>query len=133
LDKRGDDALTDLLRSWGSTPPELLDNSDFLDIVLPILRADLLLCDQYADKTGKIQTPLTALAGEDDTTAPVRDVDAWSKCSTQWRGLQTLPGGHLFIHTAQSAAIEAVTAEDRRATRAVVPESIAENIASPIG
>jgi pimeloyl-ACP methyl ester carboxylesterase len=51
--------LAGLLRSWGGTPPELLQDEEFLGLVLPPFRADLLLCDTYRYRPGTpLDTPL---------------------------------------------------------------------------
>jgi surfactin synthase thioesterase subunit len=109
-DELSDAALVGLLTSWGGTPPELLHDRAFLAVALPVLREDLLLYDQYQDRPGRVRTPLMALAGSADTTAPPAEVGAWSSYTSDWRGLRVLPGGHFFIHTAQRAVIDAVIA-----------------------
>jgi surfactin synthase thioesterase subunit len=109
-DERTDEALVGLLRSWGGTPPELLEDRAFLHAALPVLRADLLLYDQYRDRPGRVRTPLMALAGGTDTTAPAAEVGAWSSYAGDWRGLRIIPGGHFFIYTAQRAVIDAIVA-----------------------
>jgi surfactin synthase thioesterase subunit len=109
-DERSDAALVGLLTSWGGTPPELLHDPAFLAATLPVLREDLLLYDQYQDRPGRVRTPLMALAGSADTTAPPAAVGAWSSYTSDWRGLRVLPGGHFFIYTAQRAVIDAIIA-----------------------
>ena len=60
---RGDAELTGLLRSWGGTPPGLLEDEEFLGLVLPPFRADLLLCDAYRYRPGpRLHAPLTLLS-----------------------------------------------------------------------
>lgn len=106
---RGDDELVALLRDWDGTPAELLADREFLDLALPALRADLHLCDQFRDRPGRVRTALMAFAGSTDTTAPAVDVDAWSACTKDWRGLRTLPGGHFFVHSGRRAILTAIT------------------------
>jgi medium-chain acyl-[acyl-carrier-protein] hydrolase len=110
MGERSDDELVALMQSWGGTPRELLQDRDFLHRALPALRADLRLALQYRNQPGRIQTPIVAFAGRADTTAPAAEVDQWSACSTDWRGLRILPGGHFFIHSAQRALIDAIIA-----------------------
>jgi surfactin synthase thioesterase subunit len=109
-DQRTDEDLAGLLKSWGGTPPELLGDSAFLHAALPVLRADLVLYDQYQVRPGQVRTPLMALAGSTDTTAPAVEVGAWSGYAGDWRGLRVLPGGHFFIYDAQRAVIDAIIA-----------------------
>lgn len=109
-DRHTDEALIGLLTSWGGTPPELLEDQAFLAEALPVLRADLVLYDQYQPRPGQVRTPLMALAGSTDTTAPAAEVGAWAGYASDWRGLRVLPGGHFFLYTAQRAVIDAIVA-----------------------
>lgn len=107
--QRDEAELTGLLRSWGGTPPELLADEEFVGLVLPPFRADLLLCDAYRHRPGTpLDTPLTALAAADDAVAPVRDVAAWSAYSTRWRGIHVLPGGHFYLVPARRRVLDVV-------------------------
>jgi surfactin synthase thioesterase subunit len=106
---RDDAELAGLLRSWGGTPPELLQDEEFLGVVLPPFRADLMLCDAYRYRPGpRLDTPLTALAAADDDVAPVRDVAAWSEYSARWRGIHVLPGGHFYLVQARRLVLDIV-------------------------
>ena len=106
--------LTRLLRSWGGTPTELLRDPEFLHLVLPPFRADLLACDAYRYRPGApLDIPMTALADADDKVAPVRDVAAWSEHSTRWRGLHVLAGGHFYLVQARRPVLD-IPPGDRR-------------------
>lgn len=106
---RGDADLIECLRSWGGTRPELLADAQFLDLALPPLRADLLLCDAYRYQPGSpLETPLTALAATHDHVAPVRDVMAWSSHSTRWRGIRVVAGGHFYLGPAHHLVLDVV-------------------------
>jgi surfactin synthase thioesterase subunit len=95
---RTDAELVDQLRSWGGTPAELLDDPEFMALALRPLRADLALCDRYRSRPGRVQAPLTALAGSDDGVAAVPEVEAWAGYSARWRGVHVVDGGHFFVH-----------------------------------
>jgi surfactin synthase thioesterase subunit len=105
---RTDEQLVALLRRWGGTPVSLLRDPELLALALPPLRADLALLDRYAPEPGVVSTPLTAFAGADDETASVEEVRQWSACTTRWRGLRVLPGGHFFLADARGAILDAI-------------------------
>jgi surfactin synthase thioesterase subunit len=50
-----------------------------------------------------------ALAGTADRKTPLRDVEAWEHCAADWRGVQVIPGPHLFLTSAHSHVLAAVT------------------------
>jgi surfactin synthase thioesterase subunit len=103
-----DQELVALMRLWGTAGQELLSNREFLDVVLPPLRADLVLCDRYRYRPGAVRAPLMALAGTADIKTPLRDVEAWQRCAADWRGVQVIPGPHLFLTSAHSHVLAAV-------------------------
>jgi surfactin synthase thioesterase subunit len=117
-DERSDEALVGLLKSWGGTPLELLEDRAFLDAALPVLRTDLMLCDQYHDRPGRIRTPLMALAGSTDSTdstAPATEVGAWSAYTGDWRGLRGCSPAATSSSTPLSG--RSLTPSSRRHTR----------------
>jgi surfactin synthase thioesterase subunit len=106
---RHDAELTAMLKSWGGTPPELIEDEDFLGLVLPPFRADLWLCEAYRYRPGApLDTPLTALAASRDDVAPVQDVAAWSVHSTRWRGIHVFAGGHFYLVPARRLVLDVV-------------------------
>lgn len=106
---RPDAELAGMLRSWGGTPPYLLEDEEFLDLVLPPFRADLALCEAYRYRPGApLDTPLTALAAAHDDVAPVPDVAAWSVLSTRWRGIHVVEGGHFYLVPARRVVLDVV-------------------------
>jgi surfactin synthase thioesterase subunit len=121
---RDDAELAGLLRSWGGTPPELLKDEEFLALVLPPFRADLLLCDAYRYRPGTpLDIPMTALAAVDDEVAPVRDVAAWSAYSTRWRGIHVVPGGHFYLVPARRLVLDVVMRAVTEGLSLMQPES----------
>ena len=58
------ESLMNMLREFGSTPPEILANKEMMDYVLPILRADLSLMSTYAyQQRPLLNQPIYTLAG----------------------------------------------------------------------
>jgi medium-chain acyl-[acyl-carrier-protein] hydrolase len=99
-----DDALVAELRRLGGTPPEILDNDEFLGIMLPILRADCLLSESYAFASGDpLNVPITAFAGTEDTEANPEMMQPWALQTIGGFTLHALPGNHFFIHGQRQA------------------------------
>ncbi|WP_460887903.1 thioesterase II family protein [Promicromonospora xylanilytica] len=101
--------LTDL----GGTPPEVLAYPELLEIILPALRADLLLAAALRP-AGRVRAPLLALAGTDDVAAPASQVAAWAEHAEDWQGLTELPGGHFFLEQHAAQVVEVVRRTARR-------------------
>ena len=93
-----DEDLVALLRRWGGTPEEVLQNAELLALALPILRADLGLLDAYqGTATPRLDCPITVFAGTKDEDIPLEDARAWSECTSAEHRLVVLEAGHFFV------------------------------------
>jgi len=98
-----DDALLVELEGLGATPPGVLADRELLDLLLPIIRADLVLAETYrASATQPIDVPVTAFAGKEDTDVPVVDVGEWRRFTRKEFRLQEMEGNHMFLETARA-------------------------------
>ena len=104
-----DEAFVDRLRDLSGTPPEILENRELMDILLPVLRADFELCDTYQHTPdAPLDCPVTALAGLDDRlVSPVR-MEPWAEHTSAAFSLRVLPGGHFFINESTELVLRAV-------------------------
>jgi len=85
-----------------------------MDIVLPVLRADMAVVDG-ADLCllGPLATPVTSFAGLADPAAPCHRVEQWrALCHAGMRQIE-LPGDHFFLNTASEAMLELIAARLR--------------------
>jgi medium-chain acyl-[acyl-carrier-protein] hydrolase len=105
------------LRRLNGTPPEVLENRELLDLVLPMLRADFALVGEYRPDPKPLTCPITVLGGETDTETTPEGLAAWSACTTAPTRVAMLPGGHFFPDTARAAVVETVTAALHQHTR----------------
>jgi medium-chain acyl-[acyl-carrier-protein] hydrolase len=86
------------LRRFNGLVEEILAHRQLLDIVLPIVRADLTLDHSYCmAEEPPLPVPMTGLAGVDDYVATPAQVGAWSRQSSISFDLKTFPGSHFFI------------------------------------
>lgn len=94
-----DDELREWLRRLDGAPQEVLADPQLLPLLLPLLRADLRVCDDYLGTPGlaPLSCPITALAGRDDPLATPRHVAAWSSYTTGEFDLAVFPGGHFYL------------------------------------
>jgi medium-chain acyl-[acyl-carrier-protein] hydrolase len=90
----------------------LLDNEELVDVMLPVLRADLGLDETYdRETTSPLHCPITAFGGSEDWTVPPPALQAWSEHTTGVFHAVTLPGGHFFLDSAPDLFAQAVTAQ----------------------
>jgi medium-chain acyl-[acyl-carrier-protein] hydrolase len=110
--KQFDSALPEMLRRYNGTPAEALENPELMELVLPVLRADLALCKSY------IYTPkapfsfsITAFGGLDDHGVPRHCIESWREHTTGRFALRMLPGDHFFLNTSRLPLLEAISKE----------------------
>jgi surfactin synthase thioesterase subunit len=98
------------LRRLNGTPPEVLQNRELLDLVLPMLRADFTLVGEYRPApTPRLSCPIMVLGGETDAETTPEGLAAWSDCTTGPSRVAMLPGGHFFTDTARAQVVARAT------------------------
>jgi surfactin synthase thioesterase subunit len=91
------------LRTAGGTPPEVLENEEFMALILPALRADLEAESVYLRTSeARLQLPIAAFGGRADPFVAPEDVASWAAHTAQWCSVALFEGGHFFL--AEAAA-----------------------------
>lgn len=100
------------LKQYGGFPEEILNNQEFIDFVLPTMRADMTLCDLYAFKDAdlRLSTPLEIFAGVDDLEAGPDQMRAWSEHTTGGSNIQIFEGGHFFLRSHSKQLLDHISA-----------------------
>lgn len=94
---------------------ELLDNDELVDVMLPVLRADLSLDETYAYDPGDLlDCPVVAFGGSEDWSTPRPNLEAWREQTTGDFSVAILPGGHFFLDSSRAQFAQALTAEIER-------------------
>lgn len=81
------------------TPKELLDDEAWVDLLIPVLRADFEACETYthSDDRALLDLPLLALGGFADPLAPPEAVERWADLSAGKVLTRILEGDHFFL------------------------------------
>jgi medium-chain acyl-[acyl-carrier-protein] hydrolase len=113
-----DSELPEMLRRNNGTPEEVLDDPELMDLVLPILRADMALCKSYIyTPQPPFSFPITAFGGLDDRGVPRHRIEGWREHTTGPFVLRMLPGDHFFLNTSRLLLLEAISKELERDMR----------------
>lgn len=87
------------LKELGGTPAEILENDALFDLVLPGLRADFSLAENYRYKwMRKLSTQTHVFFGETDAIEE-RQIFAWQDHIGPVVSFDRIAGGHFFIHS----------------------------------
>lgn len=101
--------LEELRRRYDGIPAEVLAEKELLQLLLPVLRADIQVLETYA-YAGEppLDCPISCLGGEDDPHVSVADLEAWSDETSGGLRVRTFPGGHFFVASARSEVLHAL-------------------------
>jgi medium-chain acyl-[acyl-carrier-protein] hydrolase len=104
--------LPELLRRRNSTRKESVEDPELMELVLPMLRADLALCESYTyNPEPPFNFPITAFGGLDDHGVPRRSLEDWRDHTTGPFVLRLFPGDHFFLETCRFPLLEAISKE----------------------
>jgi medium-chain acyl-[acyl-carrier-protein] hydrolase len=94
------------LRALNGTPDEVLDNAELMEMLLPMLRADFTLIENYVYTPGlTLNCPITAFGGLQDSKVTHARLEAWQEQTSAEFSMQMFPGDHFFLHSAQQALL----------------------------
>ncbi|ARX81714.1 MULTISPECIES: thioesterase II family protein [Streptomyces] len=93
-----EERLVDEIKQLGGTDPQLLDDPDMREIVLPAIRADYRLIETYRpDLTARLRCPIGVFTGDQDTEVSPEDVEAWRDAGSGDFSALVLPGDHFYL------------------------------------
>ena len=106
-----DDELIAVLRKEKWIPEELLDNRDYMEMLLPVIRADATVCETYCHQRGTpLECPITAFIGTRDGKVDADDIRAWKSYTNKVFREVTVDGAHDLIRTATNDIAAVVAA-----------------------
>ena len=109
-----DRAFVSALREMGGTPGHVLDNDELMALLMPVLRADFTLIENYLPAPGRmLSVDVTAFAGRADQSVPVETVARWQGTTTGDFDLQIIQGDHFFMRSAMPEMAEVILARLR--------------------
>lgn len=112
--------LVEVLRGYGGTPQEVFESQELLDLILPVLAADLTLFDSYRPllPPAPVRCPLLAFAGSRDALVEAAHVAAWEACAAGGFEYRVLDAGHFFVDSHADDILAPLDASARAAMSA---------------
>lgn len=92
------------------TPAQMAQADPTLSrLMLPVLRADLTLCETYVcGSAPPLDCPITAFGGVSDPRVGYDELMAWSQYTRGKFATRLFPGDHFFLQRAQSALLQVI-------------------------
>jgi medium-chain acyl-[acyl-carrier-protein] hydrolase len=92
--------VAEINRRYNGLPREVLANAELMELLLPMLRADVQMIETYAYEPAlPLDCPITALGGLGDSDLLVEDLEGWRAHTNSRFETRLFPGDHFFIQS----------------------------------
>jgi len=100
------------VQKFGGMPEEVLQHTELLQILLPILRADFSLFETYRYvEEPALDCPITVFGGLEDTETSEERLAAWNIQTTKPFRVKMFSGNHFYLHALQNLLINEIAAD----------------------
>jgi len=107
-----DNELIQILQRFEGTPREVLENEELMQLLLPVIRADMKLCNSYVcDPEPPLPCPITVFGGLQDQRSGRKCLEGWQDYTSGRFILRMFPAGHFFLRTCESSILETISRE----------------------
>ncbi|GLW66146.1 oleoyl-ACP hydrolase [Actinomadura rubrobrunea] len=104
-----DDGLVAEMVALGGSDAEALRDPELRELVLPYVRNDFRLIEEYAHRPGpRLAVPVTVLVGDADPRVTPEQAARWTEVTDGAFRLEVLPGDHFYLVPQQSKVIAQV-------------------------
>ena len=102
------------LRRLNGTPREVFEHEELMEIVLPLLRADLAVYETYVySSEPPLNCHISTFGGLQDRNVTHSDLEAWRDQTTGSFSSRMFPGDHFFLNTTQPLLLQVLSQELR--------------------
>jgi len=99
-----DAAVLAEMKRLSGTESELLEDDDFVRMVLPVVRNDYKAIETYRYTPGtNVSCPVLAMIGDDDPKVNQAEAEAWRSHTTGQFDLRVYRGGHFYLNDHREA------------------------------
>jgi medium-chain acyl-[acyl-carrier-protein] hydrolase len=99
------------LREYDGTPEEVLQHREVMELLMPILRADFAIGENYQYRTEPpLESPISAFGGAEDRGLPVEHLEAWRAQTLSTFDFHVLTGGHFYLIQERAILLRRLTA-----------------------
>ncbi|MNY42478.1 Linear gramicidin dehydrogenase LgrE [compost metagenome] len=103
--EKTDDELLARLRELGGTSEEVLGNHELMHMMLPILRADFLLCGSFDyGQRAPMAVPIHVFGGKQDSVKVEALLD-WQEETSSGFSLDMFDGGHFYLNEQEASLL----------------------------
>jgi medium-chain acyl-[acyl-carrier-protein] hydrolase len=92
--------IAEIDRRYNGLPREVLANAELMELLLPVLRADVQMIETYAFEPDlPLDCPITAFGGLEDSDLRIEDLEGWRAHTNSRFETKVFPGDHFFVQS----------------------------------
>lgn len=111
----GERLVAEVRDRYGGIPEQVLADPDLLELMLPVLQADMEVYETYVHHDEPpLPVPVTAIAGDEDPLVDRDGLRAWGEQTSAGCTVHRLPGGHFYLGEGARAFFELLRGELER-------------------
>ncbi|MBV9654861.1 MAG: thioesterase [Acetobacteraceae bacterium] len=104
------DFVTELMRRYGGIPASILADQDYMAAVLPAIRADFTILEDYRRRQWPLlDCPISVFAGRADGVIPRSTLLGWRNETTGAFALEMLEGDHFYLQSQRNVLASLVS------------------------
>ncbi len=112
-----DDEFIKSMQKLNGIPDEVLNNPELMQLVLPSLRADFEVLENYQYASNeRLACPIIAFGGLEDSHVSREHLEGWAMHTDDFKS-QYFSGDHFFINAERKAVIDTIVSEITNAKR----------------
>ncbi|AWB65707.1 thioesterase [Saccharobesus litoralis] len=100
-----DNELITAISRLNGTPEVILRDAEFMQMLLPMFRADFKIAETYIAPVVKLQCPIQGFCGVDDDVVKPQQMACWQELTTEFLGVKTYAGGHFYLEPGRQALL----------------------------
>lgn len=99
-----------IIRNNGGTPEAIMNNDEWMEVLIPRVRADYEICDTAPVDAPerKLYSPLVAFGGMTDSLVNNEQFNAWKTKTSGHYSSYLFPGGHFFIQSCYQQVMQSI-------------------------
>ncbi len=99
-----------LQHRYQGIPKAVLQHAELMELLLPVLRADLTMVETYTYTAGEpLDCPISAFGGLKDRDATRSQLAAWGEQTGRSFSLEMFPGDHFFLNDTPGPLLRAIS------------------------
>jgi len=99
------------LQEINGIPYEITNNSELIELLLPMLHADFEAFESYQPNAHRLTCPIIALGGLNDPRVNRVQLEGWAFHTTSEFKAQYFPGNHFYINSNKKDVIASINSE----------------------